>query len=200
MKPIRRQLVIVGDDGTGKTALLVRFVQRDFLGKWVPSLFEYYMADIGVDGQAVEMVLLDTAGQESFDSLRPLNYHNTQVVLITFSLCCPESLDHVQTRWINELKKFIPKIPIILVGWKKDTRNDKSVLDRMAGDHALPISSDEGMVLALKIGAALYLECSSKLGEGVDEVFIEATRLALGVPVPILRRLSEVWESSCVVC
>jgi Ras family protein A len=35
------------------------------------------------------------------------------------------------------------------------------------------------MAVAQKIGAARYLECSAKTGEGVREVFEHATRAAL---------------------
>ena len=37
----------------------------------------------------------------------------------------------------------------------------------------------QGMAVAQKIGAARYLECSAKTGEGVREVFEHATRAAL---------------------
>lgn len=37
----------------------------------------------------------------------------------------------------------------------------------------------QGQAVSLRIGAARYLECSAKTGEGVKEVFEAATRLSL---------------------
>ena len=42
-----------------------------------------------------------------------------------------------------------------------------------------PISYDEGQVLANKIDAHAFYECSAKMGEGVQEVFMMAARFAL---------------------
>jgi len=39
--------------------------------------------------------------------------------------------------------------------------------------------SSQGDMVRQKIGATRYLECSAKTGEGVREVFEQATRLAL---------------------
>ncbi|PVU86956.1 hypothetical protein BB560_005979 [Smittium megazygosporum] len=42
-----------------------------------------------------------------------------------------------------------------------------------------PVTSEEGMAVAQKIGAFQYLECSAKENDGVREVFEAATRAAL---------------------
>ena len=49
----------------------------------------------------------------------------------------------------------------------------------MAAAPADSLTLEEGNALAKEIGAVGYLECSSVSGEGVDEVFKEAIRLAL---------------------
>ena len=46
----------------------------------------------------------------------------------------------------------------------------------------------QGMSVARKIGAKQYIECSSKSGEGVLEVFQAATRAALLTPPPRVRK------------
>ena len=38
------------------------------------------------DGKEIEITLWDTAGQESYDRLRPLAYPNTDVVLLCFDI------------------------------------------------------------------------------------------------------------------
>ena len=39
-----------------------------------------------IDDKEIEMALWDTAGQESYDRLRPLSYPSTDVILICFSI------------------------------------------------------------------------------------------------------------------
>lgn len=70
-------------------------------------------------------------------------------------------------------------MPIILVGLKKDLRNDPVAIDEMRSKSLRFVSEHDGETAAREIGARKYLECSSLSGEGVDDVFEAATRAAL---------------------
>ncbi|KAK8912581.1 GTP-binding protein rhoA [Metarhizium anisopliae] len=94
----RRKLVVVGDGACGKTCLLVTFSKGQFPEKYVPTVFENYVADIAVDGSNLELALWDTAGQEDYDRLRPLSYPGAQVVLICFAIDSPDSLENVKEK------------------------------------------------------------------------------------------------------
>lgn len=61
----------------------------------MPTVFENYVADIEIDGKAIELALWDTAGQEDYDRLRPLSYPDTNVLLVCFSVDSPDSLENV---------------------------------------------------------------------------------------------------------
>lgn len=182
MSEIRRKLVIVGDGACGKTCLLIVFSKGTFPEVYVPTVFENYVADVQVDGRNVELALWDTAGQEDYDRLRPLSYPDSHVILICFAVDSPDSLDNVQEKWIAEVRHFCPNLPVILVGCKKDLRRDQRVIEELSRTHQRPVSSEEGMAVAQKIGAKHYLECSARSGEGVREVFQYATRAALAAP------------------
>jgi len=179
MSEIRRKLVIVGDGACGKTCLLIVFSKGTFPEVYVPTVFENYVADVEVDGKHVELALWDTAGQEDYDRLRPLSYPDSHVILICFAVDSPDSLDNVQEKWISEVMHFCAGLPIILVGCKKDLRRDNKTLSNLRSVNQQPVSPEEGMAVAQKIGAKHYLECSAKTGEGVREVFQYATRAAL---------------------
>ncbi|KAM0753538.1 small GTPase-binding protein [Meredithblackwellia eburnea MCA 4105] len=172
MSELRRKLCI-------KTCLLIVFSKGTFPEVYVPTVFENYVADVVVDGKRVELALWDTAGQEDYDRLRPLSYPDSHVILICFAVDSPDSLDNVQEKWISEVLHFCSGLPILLVGCKKDLRIDPKTIEELRRTSQRPVTAQEGAQVAQKIGATKYLECSARTGEGVREVFEQATRFAL---------------------
>src|SRR5277367_93716 len=82
-------------------------------------------------------------------------------------------------QWVEEATERCPDVPIILVGLKKDLREDPVAIEEMRKKSQRFINSREAAEVAHEIGARKYLECSSLTGEGVDDVFEAATRAAL---------------------
>lgn len=70
-------------------------------------------------------------------------------------------------------------MPIILVGLKKDLREDPVAIEEMRKKSLRFVTEHDGEAIAREVGAKKYLECSSLSGEGVDDVFEAATRAAL---------------------
>ncbi|KAK8054153.1 GTP-binding protein rho2 [Apiospora saccharicola] len=200
---IRRKLVIIGDGACGKTSLLSVFTLGYFPTHYVSSVlhptqsseqtahtsgvppddlsgvFENYVTDCRVDGKSVQLALWDTAGQEDYERLRPLAYSKAHVILIGFSVDSPDSLDNVKHKWIEEATERCPDVPIILVGLKKDLRDDPVAIEEMRKKSLKFVAERQGEAIAQEVGARKYLECSSLSGEGVDDVFEAATRAAL---------------------
>jgi len=179
MTSIRKKLVIVGDGACGKTCLLWVFSKDEFPEGYAPTVFETYVADIEVNNKKVELALYDTAGQEDFDRLRPLSYPDTDVILMCFSIDSPDSLDNITDKWNPEVRHFCPRVPVVLVGNKKDLRNDERTKAELAKFKKTPVKLEQGKEVAATIKAAAYLECSAKNTDGVREVFELATRVAL---------------------
>lgn len=132
-----------------------------------------------MDGKSVQLALWDTAGQEDYERLRPLAYSKAHVILIGFSVESPDSLDNVKAKWAEEARERCPGIPIILVGLKKDLREDPIAQEEMRKKSLRFTTQRAGESMASEIGARKYLECSSLTGDGVDDVFEAATRAAL---------------------
>jgi Rho family protein len=70
-------------------------------------------------------------------------------------------------------------VPVILVGLKKDLRDDPVVQEEMRKKGLGFVSKRQGEDIRDAVGARKYLECSSLTGEGVDDVFEAATRAAM---------------------
>ncbi|KAJ7849583.1 small GTPase-binding protein [Mycena leptocephala] len=138
-------------------------IRRKLVIAYVPTVFENTVTDVHVDGKDVELSLWDTAGQEDYDRLRPLSYPDAHVILICFGVDSRDSFDNVEEKWAPEVMHHCSRrLPTILVGVA-----------------AGAVTKQEGLAVQQRIGASAYLECSSKTGEGVKEVFQQATRAAL---------------------
>jgi Ras-related C3 botulinum toxin substrate 1 len=173
------KLMVVGDGSVGKTCMLISYTTNSFPGEYVPTVFDNYNANAIVEGNPVNLGLWDTAGSEEYDTLRPLSYPGTDVFLICFSLFSPESALNVTRKWYPEVSEHAPDTPIILVGTKLDLRSKPEAISNLRENNQEPITSDQGKLLAQKIGAKKYLECSALTQEGLAKVFEEAVKVIL---------------------
>ena len=149
-------------------------------GDYTPTIFENTAKDVIVDSRPVLAELWDTAGQEDYDRLRTLSYPDSDVILIAFSIDVPESLENITVKWMPEVKRYCPGLPLVLVGCKIDLRE---ALTKQSLDY---VEKRQGVEIAEKIGAIKYIECSALSGQGVAEVFDSAIR-------------STMKKSSCII-
>ncbi|XP_072889821.1 ras-related C3 botulinum toxin substrate 1-like isoform X2 [Hemitrygon akajei] len=174
--------VVVGDGAVGKTCILITYTTNEFPEEYIPTVFDNYSTTVTVDGQAVNLGLWDTAGQEDYDRLRPLSYPQTDVFVICFSLVSPPSFINVHPKWSSEIKHHCPNTPIILVGTKMDLRDDKEMIEKLKERNMAPISREEGELKAKEIGAVKYVESSASKQEGLKTIFEEAIRAVILQP------------------
>ncbi|KAK1229148.1 Rho GTPase [Marasmius sp. AFHP31] len=112
-----------------------------------------------------------------------MSYSKSHVILIAFALDTPDSLENVETKWIEEVRSICgATIPVILVGCKADLRPNQP----NPPDNPSWVTREQGERMAQRIGARAYKECSALKIEGVDDVFETATRASMlmrdGVP------------------
>ena len=133
-----------------------------------------------VNGQTVNIGLWDTSRQEECDRLRPLNYSQTDVFILCFSLVKPSSLENIKYKWYPEINHHCPNTPFILVGVHLEKRDDPETIEKLRiKKKCEPVTYEQGCAVARKIGAAKYLECSARTQVGLKEVFDEAVRAVL---------------------
>jgi cell division control protein 42 len=106
------------------------------------------------------------------------------------------SLENIRDKWVPEVRHFCPDVPFIIVAMQIDLRDDSEVVKRLASEKQRLVSTQEGERLAHELGAAKYLECSSLMQKGVDDVFHEVRTLSGSSSVlirpmrPLLQRSS----------
>lgn len=166
------EFTIVGAEQVGKTSLLLRFRSGNYSDAcaWTPS-FDYQEDQTTVDGAAVILRYWDTPGRSECN--RTGVYLQTSCVLACFAVNDRTSMDAVRHQLVPEVRRARPNVTIVVVGTKSDLRTSSS-----APPHScVPVF--EGVALAKELGAAMYVECSAKSGEGVPQVFHVAAKLHL---------------------
>eukprot|EP01121_Diplochlamys_sp_Union-15-3_P022874 TRINITY_DN9874_c0_g1_i1.p1 TRINITY_DN9874_c0_g1~~TRINITY_DN9874_c0_g1_i1.p1 ORF type:complete len:226 (-),score=40.82 TRINITY_DN9874_c0_g1_i1:56-709(-) len=162
------KFIIIGDAATGKSCLLNRFVDNKFKTDATHTIgVEFGSKFIDLGGKKIKLQIWDTAGQERFRSVTRSYYRGAAGCIINYDLTSRETYNHVPT-WLDDAKALSnSEITIILVGSKKDLeKEDREVTfleaSRFAQENEL-----------------MFLETSSKTGEGVEEVFMQCARKIL---------------------
>ena len=165
------KLVVVGDDGVGKTCLLISYTSNAFPSDYVPTVFDDYAANILVDGVQVALGLWDTAGAEDYDRLRPLAYPGTDIFLICYSVISQTSYDSITVKWMNEIRQYDDKVPVVIVGTKIDLRDDTSTISLLKESNKEPLTQTQGETLARAVKAKRYFECSALNQSNLKKTF-----------------------------
>jgi len=174
------KVALVGDGTVGKTCLLMSYICQAFLEDYVPTMFDNFSAIEEVDGELVNVILWDTAGQEDYETIRTTTcFPNTHVFVVCFSVVHPDSFHNVKQKWLEELRKAAPETPFILVGTKTDLRNDEDTIKKLQEKGKEPITEKVGKKRAKEIKARLYLECSARDVSSVNEVLRQAIKLVM---------------------
>jgi len=184
------KVALVGDGTVGKTCLLMSYVCQAFLEDYVPTMFDNFSVIESVDGELVNVILWDTAGQEDYETIRTTTcFPNTHVFILCFSVVHPDSFHNIKQKWLEELKKACPDTPYILVGTKTDLRSDEETVKKLQEKNKEPITAKMGQKRAKEIKALAYLECNAKDIKSVNEIFAQALKIVMD---PLKERKKEV--------
>ncbi|KIY44627.1 ras-domain-containing protein [Fistulina hepatica ATCC 64428] len=159
--PINVKLLLIGNSGVGKSSLLLRFSDE----QWLPE--DESSATIGVDfrvhkmevnGKKVKLSIWDTAGQERFRTITSSYYRGAQGIILVYDVSNRESFDALP-RWYTELETYVGDgVVKILVGNKVDK------------EYSRQVPTSEGSAFAAQM-SSMFIEASAKTSVGVKETF-----------------------------
>lgn len=166
------KLLLMGDSGTGKSSLLLRFTDDKFLGEDVQSAtigVDFKVKFIEMEGKRVKLTIWDTAGQERFRTLTSSYYRGAQGVILVYDVANRESFESLRNTWIQELQAYanMDKLILMVVGNKIDKER--------------AVSTEEGQQLAKEL-SALFMEASAKTRAGVLPAFEELVHKIMHTP------------------
>ncbi|CAG06324.1 unnamed protein product, partial [Tetraodon nigroviridis] len=85
------KVIMVGSGGVGKSALTLQFMYDEFVEDYEPTKADSYRKKVVLDGEEVQIDILDTAGQEDYAAIRDNYFRSGEGFLLVFSITEHES-------------------------------------------------------------------------------------------------------------
>eukprot|EP00698_Gefionella_okellyi_P006304 TRINITY_DN15686_c0_g1_i1.p1 TRINITY_DN15686_c0_g1~~TRINITY_DN15686_c0_g1_i1.p1 ORF type:complete len:219 (-),score=30.74 TRINITY_DN15686_c0_g1_i1:26-682(-) len=158
------KLLVIGDSGTGKTCLLLRFVDDTYTESYISTIgVDFKIRTIELDGKIVKLQIWDTAGQERFRTITSSYYRGANGIIIVYDVTDQESFSNIQN-WLTEIKKYAGEtVQKLVVGNKADLTASRVV--------------DFNTAKAFADGLGIqFLETSAKTANNVEKAFITMSR------------------------
>ncbi|CAC5357299.1 RAC1 [Mytilus coruscus] len=159
---------IVGDGLIGKTCMAKAFAGDSFPDYYVATVAESYTGYVSAYGDLYSVNIKDTNGQHEDENTRSQMISDADVIIICYSVVERETFNNVQSFWIQEIRKFNKRRPVILVATQSDIRDE---------DNIQHVSDLEGQHMTKLIGAEYYNKCSAAAQTGMKNV-LESVVLA----------------------
>ncbi|MEX2682210.1 MAG: Rab family GTPase [Candidatus Sigynarchaeota archaeon] len=166
MDVVGLKIAIIGDQGVGKTSLVLRYTKNTFPESYMPTLG----ADFSVkeeslaNGKKVQLYLWDLAGNPTFKVMRQYYLAGSHVILVCFAVDDPRSFQSARTTLKEISRDRSRNLHVIVVGTKGDLKDlvNKAEIDALCKAEGLP-----------------YVRTSAKTGENVHALFIKAATTAI---------------------
>ena len=172
------KLMMLGDSGVGKTAILRRYCDDTFDAKWINTIgIDFKMKNVEIEDKKVRLQIWDTAGQERFQAMAHSFYRGAAGILLVYDITSLESFEHVE-KWMTSISTHgSDDVIVTLIGNKSDITKNRNV------------SVVKGENLAKQFGIDFY-ETSAKTRENIDEAFANLSEKVFKKQIDKLEKVS----------
>eukprot|EP01090_Pellita_catalonica_P022849 TRINITY_DN903_c0_g3_i1.p1 TRINITY_DN903_c0_g3~~TRINITY_DN903_c0_g3_i1.p1 ORF type:complete len:444 (-),score=79.46 TRINITY_DN903_c0_g3_i1:75-1406(-) len=164
-KKVLMKVIMLGDSGTGKTAIMQQYVHKKFSNQYKATIGADFLTKEVLDKNKhlVTLQIWDTAGQERFQSLGVAFYRGSDACILVFDVNVKKTFEHLQA-WHDEFlvqSKNADFAPFIVVGNKVDLETNRVVSRKEAMAWVNRVLGDKG----------IYVETSAKQNVNITEIF-----------------------------
>ncbi|CAM1318431.1 Uncharacterised protein g6932 [Pycnogonum litorale] len=158
------KVAVLGAPGVGKSALIVRFLTKRYIGEYDHQTENIYKSEILVDGDPIIFEIADTCQQNDVTLPRDDTVQWADGFMLVYSITDRKSFDTVKKlrQHINDTKKM--PVPVIIVANKSDLI------------HLRQVSTEEGEILAKDTDDLFAEVAASEHVIQVAETFYELCR------------------------
>ena len=166
---LKFKVPIFGDGGVGKTTLTHRFLNGLFRDTYHLTIgMDFFLKKLKIDGKNISLQIWDFAGEEKFRFLLPGAVMGANGTIFMYDITRYVTFKNL-TEWLtvfNEANEIHDQklFPILLVGSKLDL------------DGVRTVPKEEAIEFAHNNNFIDYIECSSKSGKNVEELFTILSR------------------------
>lgn len=165
------KICLFGDGGVGKTTLVNRYLTGIFkTDSSITIGVDFHIKKLKVEDYSVTLQIWDFAGEERFRFLLPSYVLGASGGIFMYDITRYSSIKNFED-WIEIFKRGFTgnqvQLPVIMVGGKSDLRFKRAV------------SSKDAFNIAKQHKLYGFIECSSKDGQNIDDIFYELTKLMM---------------------
>ncbi|KAG6486208.1 hypothetical protein ZIOFF_054778 [Zingiber officinale] len=187
-------MVLLGDMGTGKTSIVLRFVKDQYFDCQESTIGAAFFSQIiSLNEATVKFDIWDTAGQERYHSLTPMYYRGAAAAIVVYDISSMSAMAHTlplvlvvymsylalsqdsfirAQKWVLELQRQgNPYLIMALVANKVDLEAKRKV------------ETEGGLQYAQEHGL-FFIETSAKTAENINELFYEIAKRLVRTRLP----------------
>ena len=99
------KLILLGESGVGKTAIIKRYLYDEFSSIRTPSDSMHYVEkDLTINKRKIKLNVWDTIGQEKYRSFTNLFFKNANIVILVYDITNKKSFEEIKNYWYKEAK------------------------------------------------------------------------------------------------
>uniref|UniRef100_A0A1B0GBV1 Mitochondrial Rho GTPase n=1 Tax=Glossina morsitans morsitans TaxID=37546 RepID=A0A1B0GBV1_GLOMM len=163
------RILLVGDQGVGKTSLILSLVSEEF-PEDVPPKAEEITIPANVTPEQVPTNIVDYSSTEQSDDILKEEIVKAHVICIVYAIDDEDSLERITTHWLPRIRGAVgedqPQKPVVLVGNKVDLV-DYSTINTVLG------------IMERFSEVESCVECSAKTLHNISEMFYYAQKAVL---------------------
>ena len=189
-KPIPCKVILVGESGVGKTAIISRYIKNWYNDNQPSTLSPLSLKkNIIIDGYNIDLEIWDTAGQEQYRSIASLFYKDALICILVYDITQRKSFENIQSYWhFSVTENGLKGIIIGVAGNKNDLYEKEEVSEKEAKEYSDYINA------SFKLVSAKNNTSINELFEQLVTKFIGSEFMKKLIPQYISDEDNKLWE------